>query len=662
MPKLRLFMLTCVLLVVAPAALAQDDPSAPQAPQDAEVPPKWTKLLPSADCSSAPLGTYCHLSSPAIADIDVNGRDDIIVATNKGRVLVYRGDGSVMWDRDVAPLYGLDEGRQTIASSPAIGDLDGDGRLEVVIGTGYHSSECRPGGVVVLDHAGRPVDKWPVRTQDNNIAPSGCPDPVFSTPALGDLDNDGDLEIVVGSFDHRIYAWHHDGRMLSGFPGKSDLYVTLGWDNMRHQLGDTIWSSPALADMDGDGYLDIIIGSDEGMVDGTFGNSNWHCPYAVPSGATKGYCGGTLYGYDRHGEFLPGYPRHILETIQSSPAIADAGKDGRADVFVGTGSYYHRHSPDRPMNGARLFGWSGDGRALPGWDGGRSAQAVLPASPVIGNIIGDATPEVIIPGLDGRLYAWHMDGKTVDGFPMDPRNYMGDLANQDVGKSPVLGDYDGDGQMEIFLTSGWTIVIVDGNGRTLTNTNASGDKTTPFFVTGGLLQNNPALGDIDGDGALELIAQNSELTVWDLPADAKLADWPMFRRDQSRSGSAMPKTMAIDPPEITLAASGGADQEMDVDLTVRVPHSPFEWQARVVSGDGVSLPDPSGQGYNQAPVPLDIRWDASLGPGDYVLGLVEVRATAEDLPPESASRTVPVRLKLIRAVDTVYFPAVTGSP
>lgn len=662
MPRLRMFMLSCLLLIAAPAALAQDDTTAPQAPENGEVPAKWIKSLPSAACSSAALGTYCHLSSPAIADIDGNGRDDIVVATNKGRVLVYRGDGSVMWDRDVAPLYGLGAGQQTIASSPAVGDLDGDGRLEVVVGTGYHDDACRPGGVVVLDHAGQPVDKWPVRTHDNNIAPSGCPDPVYGTPALGDLDNDGDLEIVVGSFDHRIYAWHHDGRLLPGFPGKSDLYVTMGWDNMRNQLGDTIWSSPALADLDGDGYIDIVIGSDEGMVDGTFGNNDWHCPYAVPSGSTKGYCGGTLYAYDRFGEFLPGYPKHILETIQSSPAVVDAGRDGRLEVFVGTGSYYHRHSPDKPMNGARLFGWSGNGGLLSGWDGGRSTYTVLPASPVIGDIAGDTTPEVIIPGLGGRLYAWHMDGKTVGGFPMDPRNYMGDLATQDVGKSPVLGDYDGDGKMEIFLTSGWTVVVVDGNGKTMTNINAAGDKSTPFYVTDGLLQNNPALGDIDGDGSLELIAQNSELTVWDLPAAAKRADWPMFRRDAARTGAAVPKAMAVDPPEIALAASAGAGNQLQLELNVRVPHSQFDWQARIVSGEGVKLPVATGQGYNRAAVPLDITWSSSLGPGEYVLGLVEIRATADDLPAELSSRTVPIRLTLIRAEDAVYFPAITGSP
>lgn len=648
---------TALAVIHAHAGLA-----APQDITGGEVSPKWVKALPSAACKSASLGTYCHLSSPAIADIDGDQRDDIVVATNSGHILAFSGTGSVLWDRDVASLFGLAGGQQTIASSPAIGDLDGDGKLEVVVGTGYVADACRPGGVVVLDRDGRPKGNWPVKAYDNNTPPANCPDPIYGTPALGDLDNDGDLEIVVGGFDHRVYAWHHTGQRLSGFPGKSYLYDLMGWSNMRDQLADTIWSSPALADLNADGYLDIVIGSDEGLLDGTFGNDAWKCPYSLPSGVTKGYCGGALYAYDRTGRFLPGYPKHILEVIQSSPAIVDANRDGRLDVFVGTGTHYYLISPDKPMYGARLFGWSGTGAELPGWEGGRPAQAVLPASPVIGDIAGDDAPEVIIPGLDHRLYAWHLDGKVVSGFPMTPKNYVGSTSAYDVGKSAVLGDYDGDGKMEIFLSAGWNVVIVDGNGQTLTNVNASTDKTTPFFVTEGVLQNNPALGDVDGDGALELIAQNSELTVWDLPGHAKSADWPVFRGNAARTGAPIVRELSVDPPQIDLAGVSGQSQTLSVSLTVRVPQSQFNWSARVISGSGVTLPSKSGAGFDRVTVPLEITWPATLGPGDHMLGQVEITGTGSGYELNSPASVVPVRVRLIRAQARSFIPAVVDRP
>jgi hypothetical protein len=47
--------------------------------------------------------------------------------------------------------------------------------------------------------------------------------------------------------------------------------------------------------------------------------------------------------------------------------------------------------------------------------------------------------------------------------------------------------------------------------------------------------NSPALGDIDGDGALELVVHNTTVFVWDLPASATYAQWPMFKANAART-------------------------------------------------------------------------------------------------------------------------------
>ncbi len=92
--------------------------------------------------------------------------------------------------------------------APAVGDLDGDGKLEVVVGNKAYPQS----GVHVVQANGSPMPGWPKYT-----------DPVWASPALADLDDDGDLEIILKTgewyyFGHLLYVWHHTGEDLTGWP------------------------------------------------------------------------------------------------------------------------------------------------------------------------------------------------------------------------------------------------------------------------------------------------------------------------------------------------------------------------------------------------------------------------------------------------------------
>ncbi len=477
----------------------------------------------------------CQRSSPVLEDINEDGYLDIIVATNSGHVLVVERDGNILWDRDISPYFGMGANKQNINSTPAVADIDNDGNMEVVVGAGTINPEvCTQGGVIVLNHLGDKEPGWPQLAEDWAIAPSGCRDTVYSSPAVGDMDNDGDLEVVVGGFDTTIRAWHHDGTLLPGYPPDSYLYEQLGWGILEGHLADTVWSSPALVDLDQDGYLDLVLGTDEGNQ-----GNGWVCPYQPPPDWRAGYCGGSVYVLDRNGDFLPGWPRHFLEAIQSTIAVADLNLDGSPDLVIGKGTFYRNKSPDRPTYAFVLHVKDSEGNDLPGWQGGKMTGGPIASPPTLGDIAGDEQPEVIVLNSEeSKLYAWHANGQPVAGFPMTPVDLFGDPSlGFNFGQSPLLVDVDGDGKMEIMLNQDWVVTIVDGTGAQLTASFYPGSQKPSYYAEGSLL-NSPAAGDIDNDGKLELIAFNSRLYVWELENSSEAADWPMFKRTASGNPAA----------------------------------------------------------------------------------------------------------------------------
>lgn len=639
-----------VLLAIKPVTgYVNADPSGSN-----EIDPKWTKSLPAGFCAGSSSDTNCHRSSPALADLTGDGKLDIIVATNNGHVLAVRRDGVVLWDVDTAPYFELSAGTQEINSSPAVADIDADGKMEVVVGAGTTStSVCTHGGMIVLEHDGGVKPGWPVLTQNWDIPPSGCRETVFASPALGDLDMDGDLEIVYAAWDKRIYALHHNGQFVEGYPPDSVHYSRFGWDVLKGRLGDHIWGSAALADLSGDGYLDVIIGTGEGNYDYHWEPvvGDWNCPYAPVN--TLGYCGGSVYALDRKGKLLAGFPRFIYEAIDSTPAIMDINNDGTPEIFIGTGSWYYHYSPDHPTLGFRLFGFDNHGNDLPGWEGGNPVGGFVASSPAIGDVTGDGKANIVVAASDKKLYAFHGDGSRVAGFPMTPTtHFIQVLDDYDVGASFILADYTGDGKMEIFLRHAAEIIVVSGSGQQITS--SSPDDNRPAYYAGARIWNNPAVGDLDGDGHLELVVQNSELTVWDLPVSSLSADWPMFKRDAARSATSIPM-VTVEPKEHYILIEEGDSGIREFVVTVYGRLGLFNWAIRSDRPDIVTFPQSSGtiQGYETIRVQVAVT--PGIPVGVHSLGNIYVDVSQNG---NTTTEIIPLQLRVVKELSRSYMPFV----
>jgi hypothetical protein len=422
-----------------------------------------------------------------VIDLNADGKGEILAAADNGHLMVIDGASyGVVWDKDLAD-YLPNYNTTRMTAGLAMGDLDLDGKLELVVATGAVDPLATegPGAVLVLTYVGAPgyfslMPGWP-RMGADSLGPKGTPDAFAATPSLGDMDGDGDLEIIIGGMDRRLYLLHHDGTDALGWP--------LDYDDKYYRDNR---STAAVADMDGDGLNEIIIGSNN---------------YVYPA-CPNPYL---FYVLNGDGTPTPGFPLETTQNIESAPAVADLDGDGYLDIVFGTGDYGEHCR--QPADGKKVYAVDRFGQPLPGWPVRTNADMLN--APAIGDLDNDGSPEVVIYNAT-TLYAWHADGRPVRGFPQHGAYYI-------RFHTPVLADVDGDGAIEILLGTGQ---IYGGDGR-LKEMRVK--LQTPLIVT-----------DQDGDGLLESIGANNwnrSLYIWQERGPATgLEPWPMFHRTADRAG------------------------------------------------------------------------------------------------------------------------------
>jgi hypothetical protein len=168
----------------------------------------WT-VLPAPPAGASPRSedwTVIETAVPnaVLADLDGDGRREILFPSYDGRVHAYALDRT---QRGSWPFDASWGGALRFASEPAVADLDGDGKAEVIVATWPPKGTSAVGQLHVLDHLGRALYSLDLPPS----FPAGSWNGALGAPAIGNVDGNADVEIVLGTARGGVVAYRVPG-------------------------------------------------------------------------------------------------------------------------------------------------------------------------------------------------------------------------------------------------------------------------------------------------------------------------------------------------------------------------------------------------------------------------------------------------------------------
>jgi len=579
--------------------------------------------------------------APSFHDLDGDGEDELLLPTEDGVIHAYTnvatGQELSGWPVTTDTYPGIrttGDNAYTNGAVPsevpgsvllgtlAVADLDDDGELEVSIGD-------LEGRLYVWEHdgsrrAGFPVSVDPSLSKEPPCAPATIPacddyapgpsNPggirgelndrdwgINSAPAVGDLDPSyRGLELVVGSNDGHVYAWHQDGSPVEGWPViLRDPEKVAAMDRATHHVtyvdgaealrGTKVLVSPSLGDIDVDGDLEVVLGVNEEYEEtpnadfstdplseaGATGPGNTRV-YALhhDGAAHPGTPGTQSTPHTQDQAYLEGWPVPIAMLVTDLLPYVGEGTNSQsvlADIKGGLGDTDEQLEiviasavgPGYILNhdGSSFLGVGPSGKyrtlATTGFGAGSTSSDepsyVAVGGMAIGSLDGGihltiAGPgaglkralDVLIPadqaGAEDHLSLWN--ASTGDYEENAPIN-VNDLQ---FFTSPVVADVTGDGLAEVIQSTAVSDLVAAG----LTN-NAV---TATRFHTGGWGVTAAAVGQVpmgdadDGSVAIAMVTREGFLRVWSTPVEENsaascesLSQWPEYGHDAFNSGN-----------------------------------------------------------------------------------------------------------------------------
>jgi hypothetical protein len=368
-----------------------------------------------------------------------------------------------------------------------------------------------------------------------------------SSPVVANMGSEGRL-IIVGSQGGKLYAFRYKNGAL-----------TKAWDT-GSAIETFIDSSPAVADLNGDGCPEVLVGAGNEYRPYNSGLHVFDCHgqkhrfWKAPGHAKPNHVGvfstpavgdvtgdgvpevayasfnQKIYLKDRYGKDLPGWPRENYDTIWSSPAIADVDGNGKKDIIIGTdlGGGAAVWTCAKGIRGTMsVFNYKG--QFLPGYP--RCIDTPIWSSPAVMDLNGDHRFDIVV-GTNNYLEYGKVVGvpKTVRAWNAKSATLLWDTnlgSGNRIFSSPAVGDVGSDGKLDVAIgaispTNYGEMWLLDAKTGAIRWHREGGHRQ----VCACQFMGSPVMADVSGDGKPEVVAVSEDggLNAWNQSGTAIIRD------------------------------------------------------------------------------------------------------------------------------------------